>query len=243
MHVLWMPGVGAATTIAVYVLWLCDPAALQENGLVENTQVVFLLLAATVHGLRSRTVDIAERCMRLGLALLSVSLVAREVDIDRLGDEAIMSSVETILRGTLVVVWVIWGWRSRKALETLWSHRLQVAFGRVGLLVLAGGALYGASWPFDKYPRQLGGEEAILVEEMLQLLATMTLFAASLAPRVPALRTASSRATDPRSLAAIGDGAATLRAAGPRGSGAGGAAWHRRGRRRANESGDGPPNP
>jgi hypothetical protein len=190
MPVLGILGVGAATSVAVYALWLHDPSVVEENHLVENSQAGLLVLAAMIHGWRGWTMDIAERRLRFGLALFCIALVLREVDVDRLGDEAIMSIVEPILRLTLVVVYVIWGWTSRDVLETLWSNRFPIAFSGVGWLVFAGCVLYGASWPFDRYPQQSGGDTAILFEETLQLLATMMLFLASLAPHVRALRAA-----------------------------------------------------
>lgn len=186
----WLLAVEAGTALAVYALWLRDPSTFQEHGFVENAQVALLLLAVTVHASRSRKRETVERCLRIGLALFCSSLAVREVDIDRLGDPAIMSTVEAGVRAMLVAAWVVWGWRFRAVFRTVWRNRVPIALGSVGLLVVAGSMLYGASWPFDKYPRLFGHETAILPEQGLQLLATMTLFVASLPAQITVLRIA-----------------------------------------------------
>jgi hypothetical protein len=187
-HGLWIVGAAAATFAAVYAIWNVDHDVVEEDHLVEVLQAVFLLLAAIVYGVRARLTTHAERTLLMGACLFCISLAMREVDIDHFGDEMVMSRVEVALRAVLVLVWIAWGFQARHSIEVLWRRRFAVVLSGMGMLIVLGCLLYLSSWPFDKFPRQLGGPMARMFEETLQLLATMMLFLSSLAPPIRVLR-------------------------------------------------------
>jgi hypothetical protein len=182
--------IGASTT--AFLLWRQDAHVVDENHIVENTQVACLLLAAAVHFLRAgalpRLSDRDARLIRQGLGLFCISLTVRELDIDRMGDRAIASNVELAVRGAVVVCWVLFSWRLLPSIESLWSRKASVACSSLALLTFAGCAFYLASWPFDKFPDYFGRPEAKFIEQTSQLNATLLLLVAAVMGSLPGCR-------------------------------------------------------
>lgn len=113
--------------------------------------------------------------------LLCLSLAVREVDIDKLleGGSA-MVVTEWTVRAVIVALWAVYILLARQWVDAIWSQRAVIASSTFASFVLIGCALYAASWPFDKFPEYLGGTSvAMLIEETVQLCATISFFASA----------------------------------------------------------------
>jgi hypothetical protein len=162
-----------------YFFWLGDAGVTEENRLLENAQVAFLLFAALLHGSRWRRADgVVARDFYACLGLLCLSMVVREVDIDRLGEKAIFAPLEKGVRGLLVLGWLMVGGLLFRHRLTLWMSKRTLFFSSCSLVSLIGISAYGFSWFFDKEIFPLVGPVQKLMEESIQLSGTF-LFAAA----------------------------------------------------------------
>ncbi|MEX2380754.1 MAG: hypothetical protein WD490_00070 [Opitutales bacterium] len=163
-------------TGATFVLWQTVDNALEEHHVIESAQAVGLSLAAALHCARMRAAKIAGSfSLHATLALLSFSLVLREVDVDALGVQAFWANIQLMLRIVAVGLWVVLTVhlvRQRKILLRLW-HPL--VFSPCSRFVWGGIGLYLLSWPFDKELVPLPPATSVFFEEALQLNAA-TLF-------------------------------------------------------------------
>lgn len=170
-------------TTGAFFLWLGDEEIVKEDHLIENTQVALLLLAFAVHGgravLRPSPLD---RLVRIGLALLCLSMLLRELDIHRL----VSPAAELTLRGMVVVGWVAYVAVVVPRLDALWQGRWRLIFSWCGIFTAAAMGLYAFSLPFDKMLIPLPEYTAKFIEQgVLQLNATIFFFtAAALTPRL-----------------------------------------------------------
>lgn len=162
-------------------LWLNDPGVTKENSFLENGQVAFLLLAALLHGLRwRRTQDLVARDFYACLGLLCLSIVVRDVDIDRLGPAAVFEPLEKLLRGALVIAWLVVGALLFRHRVLLWIHKCDLAFSPCSRISILGIVAYGLGWFFDKEIFPLVGPVQNLIEESLELSGTFLFAAAAL---------------------------------------------------------------
>ncbi len=164
------------------LLWAEGFSITQENALLENSQVFFLALAVF---LSIRQVSYEEnktvRISHAVLGMLFLSIVIREVDINRLGSAAIWEAAELVIRLGAVVVWLYLGALVFRKWKTLWRIRFSILFSPTSFLTAVGILFYMISWHFDKSasPNQ---EWNRLWEELLQLNGTIFFFAASFRP-------------------------------------------------------------
>ena len=178
--------VSAATAL---VLWRYDEQVTEENHIIENSQVVLLLLACLIHSLRARRRTYRfDMWYRTGLALLCLSFAVRELDIDAFGPAPLWPNIELVVRGAVVLMWVVY--IGLLVPRTKWlSTRLRQAFlSPCALYTLLGCVLYVLSWPFDKQQFALDESVSQLVEETIQLIATIAFLAAATTPAVRKLR-------------------------------------------------------
>jgi hypothetical protein len=150
--------------------WRYSPAALAENGWVEWLQVVLLLTTAAVvfHASRmTRGCDV----LRLGLALLCLTMAVREVDIDSLGSSPAWANAERIIRAGVLGLWC-----SLLVYASLTSRRLLAKLGAwvpdpSMQLVLLAGSCFVFAQPFDqRWGRGwLGDSTSLWAEESLEL--------------------------------------------------------------------------
>lgn len=177
---LTLLGVPVLLSGIAYFLWLGDPSVTEEDHLIENGQLAFLLLAALLHGSRWRRAgDAVTRDFHACLGLLCLSIAIRELDIDRLGAAAIFEPLEKVLRGALIIVWLGFGtllFRHRVLLRGL---KRDLAFSPCSRISFIGILGYGCSWFFDKQVFPLDGQVQQLIEESIQLCATFLFVAAA----------------------------------------------------------------
>lgn len=166
-----------------FLLWKNNPLITEENQLLELAQAALLLLACFMHGERAFRLQITslDFLLHAGLALLTYSFALRELDIDQFGTSQAWPLVEKILRLAGVVLWA-------GLLIFLIPKVRQVVARRSALLALpcmvftiGGGLFFMASWPFDKqFFSFLAHDYSVLIEEILELIACILLFTASL---------------------------------------------------------------
>lgn len=165
-----------------WLLWAEGFSITEENALLESSQVSFLALAVC---LSVRHVSCVEnntvRISHAVLGMLFLSIMIREVDINRLGSAAIWKTVELVIRLGAVVVWLYLSALVFRKWKPLWCNRFQMLFSATGFLTALGILFYMISWYFDKSasPNQDWNR---LCEELLQLNGTIFFFAASLRP-------------------------------------------------------------
>lgn len=147
-------------------------SALEENHAVEGLQSVFLFSATCGYAVRARWNPFqVEKIVFLTLALLSFSLFLREVDVDQLGNASLWPILQMVLRTLAVLGWLglaLLLWEFRRPLIQSCPPILRAT---LTYCVLAGLALYGASWFFDKTIFPLPSKTNWFWEETIQLMA------------------------------------------------------------------------
>ncbi len=165
--------------IVTFLLWRNVPGVMDEGHIVEWAQAILLLLAAFIHGYRGRHLNRSERSIALyhiTLALLCLTLFAREVDVDQLGPQGFWPAIEVIFRSVIVLLWVLHGIVLAFNRRHLWLDRARLLLDPGSRFVFAGILLYGVSWVFDKEIFPIATETALYFEETLQLVATLCFF-------------------------------------------------------------------
>jgi hypothetical protein len=163
--------VSAFCAWVVITLWIDDKTIARENGLLENGQVTLLVVAGLLHFIQRSRIDSSSvaRICHVVLGLLCLSIVIREVDIDKIGPAAAWKTAEFIIRLCVVLVWCVVGAHVFRHLLELWRHRWGVLFSMTSWLTAIGIVLYMAAWFFDKSVESLGPETRRLCEELLEL--------------------------------------------------------------------------
>lgn len=164
-------------------LWQQDVTVTYENNILENIQVFFLTLATTTHlwQLSRQPAGAATaRMCHMVLAMLCLSIMVREVDIDKLGPQPAWGITENLIRlaGAAVWIWLIVHIYDKRL--TLWRFRADILCTPTSVLTGLGVMCYMASWFFDKSVVPLPAERSQLWEETLQMSATVLLFTAAL---------------------------------------------------------------
>ncbi|MEX0738946.1 MAG: hypothetical protein WD071_06370 [Pseudohongiella sp.] len=177
--------IAAVCAFAATWLWTHDIGVTHENRIIENTQVFFLLLALATHALQAGRQPVSSTSLRLChlvLAMLCLSIMVREIDIDKLGSQPGWELAENLIRLTGGAGW-IWllthVYRNRRP---LWQCKTGILLTSASLLTGLGVLFYMASWLFDKSVVPLPAERSQLWEETLQLSGTIFLFTAALRP-------------------------------------------------------------
>lgn len=161
-----------------------DTHIADENDVLEWGQALFLLLACVAHGRRAArlTRGSLSFVIHTGLSLLMYAFLLRELDIDRFGEAMMWTWIE---RGFRLVEGLAW-----LAFLIYLAPRLKVVFQRIPLmlampvtvLTICGGLFLVAGWPFDKHVFHfMSYDFSQLIEEVLELIASVLLFAGSLA--------------------------------------------------------------
>lgn len=167
-----------------FLLWQSYPEIVKENGLLEDGQVLFLLIACIAAALRfNRVRSTASFDKELLLALMFSSLVIllREVDIDKLGSSAIWPLVEKAARAIAAVAllgFIVHLLRKCKSLARNFGSLLKTP---VTIMVLLGAVLYMCSWPLDKNLIAIDVGFSQLLEEIVELNACILLALAAFA--------------------------------------------------------------
>lgn len=190
----------SASTVLIYVLtvvvifvcaaianrlWHQDITVTYENGIIENTQLFFLGLAMILHALQTKRQprnSTTPRLCHMVLGMLCLSIMVREIDIDKLGPQPGWEIAENTIRlaGGCAWLWLLRGvYRNR---WSLWRCKGDIIFTSTSLLTGLGVLMYMASWFFDKSVVPLPLERSQLWEETLQMSGTILLSSAALRP-------------------------------------------------------------
>lgn len=174
--------VSAFCAWVVIALWIDDKTIAEENGLLENGQVTLLVLAGLLHFIQRSRIDSSSvvRICHVVLGMLCLSIVVREVDIDKIGPAVAWKTAELIIRLCVVLVWCVVGAHVFRRLAELWQHRWGVLFSITSWLTGIGVVLYMVSWFFDKCVGSMGPATSRLCEELLELSGAIFFFTASL---------------------------------------------------------------
>lgn len=164
-------------------MWQQDNAVTHENRAIENTQVFFLLLATALHALQTGRQPISfnvARICHMVLGMLCLSILVREIDIDRLGPQPGWAIAENLIRLTGGAAWIWLLTHVCHYRQPLWRNRADILRTTTSLLTGIGVLLYMTSWFFDKSVVPLPANLSQLWEETLQMSGTIFLFTAAL---------------------------------------------------------------
>lgn len=167
-----------------YLGWKLNPMIIAEDHFMEWAQALLLLFAFAVHAWKAIKLPPSsiEFLVRSGAGILALALALRELDIDKLGTSDIWAVAELVLRGTALTMLVAFLAFSAIRLPGIWRNRSPLVRMTTVRWTFFGCLLYVASWPFDKgLVFSFMRDYAYFLEEMLELNACITLFAAALA--------------------------------------------------------------
>lgn len=171
-----------ATTVMAWALWLREPGITDEHRFVENLQVFFAAVGMALHAWHWRQTasqrESPAAVYHTILALLLLSVIVRESDIDTLGNSPFWPIAERVVRIALVGLWLGAALFALKASQTLLHHTKAILAAPASRLVVAGILLYILSRPFDKGLIPIDPSSSQLAEESLQV-AACVFFAAS----------------------------------------------------------------
>jgi len=174
---LWGIGVSLGVAIAILTSYLLrgqDFTGTQEYQEVEWAQAVLLAAAALINAGRSvKTQSLVNRYLRMGLALFCTSMLLREVDIDKFGEQPLWDHMELVVRLILVAGWVWYAVLALKHRDELFRAVPRFLLTGCCLLNALGCLFYVASYPFDRFELVIGSLSAIFLEQTLELIATM----------------------------------------------------------------------
>lgn len=142
----------------------------RENGPLENIQVLLLLLGFICFLAPVKKSNPGFRCILLTGAMLSLSFILRELDVE---DLAVPQWVILIASGTCRNIimgtgWLVLGAFIIKCLPELKKLVKQIVLSRIGVLLAASALLLMAGSPFDH--KQIVIEHGRLYEEIFEIM-------------------------------------------------------------------------
>lgn len=170
-------------SLASYRLWSQGVISTSESGLLEVGQNIFLLLACLLYSYHSYddNADSLYRLLYRGLALFCLTLLLRELDIDRLGgvENGRWEMIELSVRGAALLGVIIYcgAWIRSPDIQ---PSRIKILLSRPTMSFIYWGAFcYLCTWPFDKSLLAIPQSTAGWIEETLELNATILFFSAA----------------------------------------------------------------
>ena len=173
--------------------WLNDENIVAGDGIIENTQAVFLFLAVVLHVQWLRSLarfPSLDAYIRIFLAFLCAAFMIRELDIsDFLADftggpyhfwRAFEMSIR-IFVGAFFLTYILF---LLPRVPLFWQNRGRILRYPLVQMALMGCVFYLLSWPFDKKLFSFLPSEGwhFLLEGVVELWATLFLLAAALWP-------------------------------------------------------------
>lgn len=151
-HPLWMLVALLLISGESYRLWSHGLISTSETGLLEVGQNIFLFLACLLHSYHSSNdkADPLHRYLCAGLALLCLTLLLRELDIEKMGSGNQWKNVELLIRGLAATGIIIYCGKLFNDPTITWSALKSVATMPILLFSLWGVCCYFCGWPFDK---------------------------------------------------------------------------------------------
>jgi hypothetical protein len=180
-HPLWILVALLIISAESYRLWNHGLISTSETGLLEAGQNIFLFLACLLHSYHSRN-DNAEplyRYLCVGLALLCLALLLRELDIDKMGNSNQWGNIELLVRSVTVTGIIIYCGKLSRRPGITWTGLKSFATTPLLTFSFLGVCCYLCGWPFDKSLFAIPQGLSAWAEETLELNATILLFCAA----------------------------------------------------------------
>lgn len=177
---LFIGAVIVATTVITYLMWSFNPAVTSENAAIESWQSIFLLLACLLYGYQYKNAtNNMTRYARCGLMLFCFAVLLREFDIHRIGASSIWKTIEILVRGAALILFLIYLTVVRKKMRTAWSKSREILTSPMVILTILGCVAYILGWHFDKMIFDIPKNTSVYIEEIIELNATLLFFLAS----------------------------------------------------------------
>ena len=167
------------------VLWVYAPNVIKENQIFENIQVVFLLFGFSLFFYSFiRSTPGSYGILFVGLSLLYLSFGVRELELEEAQTWIAILTNPPVRNYWLAAAWagsVILFFRNMK--KTFGSFLVWIK-GSQGVFLIVGGIFYLVADLFDKKMFPMRFEEHMLVEESLELYATIFMAASAVSSLV-----------------------------------------------------------
>ncbi len=164
----------------IYLIWSLNPGITLENAALECTQNIFLLLACVLYGYQYKnTTDNMMKYERGGLMLFCFAILLREFDIHRIGVSPIWKTIEILVRGATLVLFLAYLTMVRTKIRTAWKKAREIITSPMVVLTIIGCIAYLSGWYFDKLIFNIPKNISVLIEETLELNATLLFFLAA----------------------------------------------------------------
>ncbi|MES2674726.1 MAG: hypothetical protein V4660_10845 [Pseudomonadota bacterium] len=174
---LFIGSIILSTTAFIYLMWSFNSNITQENAALESWQNIFLMLACVLYGYKYKnSLDNMTRYARCGLMLFCFAILLREFDIHRIGTSSIWKTIETLIRGTTLIAFVVYLAMIRKKILIAGRQAREIIALPMVALTLLGCVAYASGWYFDKMMFDIPKNVAVFVEETLELDATLLFF-------------------------------------------------------------------
>lgn len=183
---LLIAGLLAIFTTLSFNFWKINALVTAENALLELGQGAFLLLAAMVQGVRAFSAHKSglKRDIRLGLALFTLALFLREVDVDRLGTSEAWDILEKVLRAAALLLTLGFALHMSRRIKLAVRNLGKILLAPTVLVSLLACVLYACGWPFDRELFSIDKSLSVWFEETFELDACLLFFCAALAPNI-----------------------------------------------------------
>lgn len=184
--VFFIVGLMAISSALSFEAWRLNPAIIMENALLDLAQVAFLFLATLLQAWRAFNTQASSlrRDIRLGLALFTFVLLLREVDMNILGGNVLLSSLETILRLGALVAIIGFAIHMSNRIKLVTDNLGQILLSPTILLSVAACVFYAGSLSFNRELFEMDSNLSKWLEETLKLNACLLFFCASTAGNI-----------------------------------------------------------
>lgn len=179
----WILVALSLVSLESYRLWSQGFISTSEQGLLEVGQSIFLFLACLLHSYHSHTTktDPLYRYLHAGLGLFCLTLLLRELDIDKLGnqDNYWWRYAEWLGRGVTLMGIMVYGGKLFRHPDITFTRLTSLAATPTFGFTAWGVCCYLCGWPFDKIIFDLPPALSTWAEETLELNATILFFCAA----------------------------------------------------------------
>lgn len=175
----------ALASLSAAIGFQYEPHIVDEDGVLENLQVLLLVMAVVLHGLRAarQPRESLGFLIHAGLSVLSCAFLLRELDIREwdAGDGLLWHRVERVARVTGVILLTVFALYVLPRMKQIFALRMRILRLPVILQALCAAVLLVSGWPFDNGNFDTWGLLAKLVEETFETNGYLVLMACSAA--------------------------------------------------------------
>jgi hypothetical protein len=153
-----------------------------ENGGMENAQALAIFLSSILFLLSAMRRQFPERVLFLALTLLCLSFLLRELDMEDLGLNPMVTWLTSGIGRNLVVSlsWSFFLLFTFFYRDRLWKAFRAWAISPEGKVMILAGTFFVLAWPFDKEFLPILSETSRFFEELLELNGCMLIWISSL---------------------------------------------------------------